>query len=142
MRLPAMIRRSVPASLAVCAAMLVSATWAAPARADGADRLMLNAYAAIASLDNDELGVLTDSDEPDVLVDKNLRLDGRGAFIGGGFRGTIQGGSGVRGGLGLNVFGMQGLELVHDPLARGVSIELGDATGVGVEAFFGKAFDA
>ena len=112
------------------------------ALADGADSVMVGAIAGVANLDDYELSPSLGEDEPKPLAGKNLRLDGTGGFFGAGLRGTIQSREGLRGGLGFGFFGASGLDMPHQRLASGLSVEGTGLWGVDVEAFLGKGFRA
>lgn len=88
------------------------------------------------------LDVATGFDEPAPLIGKRLRLDGFGSMVGGSMRAFVQSGGGVRGGLGAGIHYLGGVDLLHEPLADGVSISLDAPWMASFELFVGKAFAA
>lgn len=89
-----------------------------------------------------ELDPAPRSTAPDVLDSARPRLAGDGSLMGAGTRMTLQGPRGLRGGLGLQVFGASGGDLGHDALPGGASADLGRMFVVDVELFFGFGIDA
>lgn len=82
-------------------------------------------------------------DAPDVLTDGQLRLSGDGEMFGGGVRAFYASRDwGLRIGLGVSMYGVRGLHVLHNPLPDGVTISADDATAANFELSFGKAFDA
>jgi len=57
-------------------------------------------------------------------------------------RTSFQWDRGFRIGMGVGVYDLNGLDLIHGPLPSGVSASLTSSGLVGIEAFLGKAFDA
>jgi len=115
---------------------------AAPERSSmKAHSFQLFGQTVMASLDEFGLHSAIGVDDPDPLVDKDLRLDGDGSLLGAGFRGTIQVRDGWRIGLGGSFAALDGVQLLHEPLQDGVRVALGNALAVGIETSLGKAFD-
>lgn len=110
-------------------------------RSISAYSLMLFGEAVMASLDEFGLHSAIGVDDPDPLVDKDLRLDGDGSLLGAGFRGTIQHDEGWRLALGGSFASLQGVDLLHKPLRNGVRVAVGDIVAVGIETSLGKGFD-
>jgi len=80
--------------------------------------------------------------EPDVLVGARPRLAGEGSLMGAGMRLTLQGRTGLRGGLGMTLMGASGGDLGYDRLPSGVGAELGRLWVANAELFFGFGIDA
>ncbi|MCC6526384.1 MAG: hypothetical protein IT373_27300 [Polyangiaceae bacterium] len=78
--------------------------------------------------------------EPDVLVDRALRVDGDGRYFGGGMRITAEGDH-LRGGIDFDVFGFTGPELRHEALTPGFHATPRHLTGMNLMAFFGAEAD-
>jgi hypothetical protein len=126
--------RHVPAALT--ALLLVAAPASAIAGEEGGG-LWLDALASFGNVDDFSLHIAAAVNEPDPLKEKNLLIDGPGAFIGGGFHFAAIG-SEMRGGMGVGFFGMEGMTLKHDRLPDGLSAKLGSAWGASFDFFLGK----
>ena len=115
-----------------------SALLAAPASALAAGGgIFFDAFTSFGRVDDASLHVIPMTTEPDPLKERNLRLYGGGNFYGGGMHGVIYG-KDVRGGLGLGVFGADGIELRHDALPQGISTSLARVWGVSIDVFVGR----
>ncbi|MEZ4444198.1 MAG: hypothetical protein R3B72_34315 [Polyangiaceae bacterium] len=88
------------------------------------------------------LGAGPGDELPDVLVDRALTLDGTTWMAGGGARLGYQSSGGFRIGLGVGAARLGRLELDHEPLPSGVSVELKGGTLMSNQLWLGKAFDA
>jgi hypothetical protein len=128
------LRRLAPA--ATTALVLLAAPASALADEEGGG-LWLDAFATFGNVDDFSLHSAPAEKEPDPLKQKNLLLDGPGAFVGGGFHFAILG-SEMRGGGGMEVFGMEGMKLKHDRLPQGLSAKVGSAWGVSLDFFLGR----
>lgn len=99
--------------------------------------MWIDAFATYGNVDDFSLHIAPAISEPDPLKEKNLLLDGPGAFVGGGFHFALIG-SEMRGGLGVGFFSMEGMTLKHDRLAQGLSTNLGSAWGATFDFFLGR----
>lgn len=137
-------RRSLLPRLAglAAAALVVGLSPAARAGSEGF-AVSLYGLGAAADVDRYHLHVGPSADEPDVLVDNDLRLNGWGRMIGGGLQLTVLGSSDgplgrTRVGLGVGAFGMSGLELLADPLPAGLTAGIGNMFGARFDLSFGR----
>jgi hypothetical protein len=96
-----------------------------------------DAFATMGNVHEHSLHVAALVTEPDPLKDRNLLLDGPGGFFGGGFHFVILGPE-ARGGMGLGIYGMEGMKLRHDPLPPGLTPSIGTAWGMSIDAFVGR----
>lgn len=118
-------------------------SWRSEHDEDSIEAYSLQLHTAAVRVHVDGYGLSTGlGDEPPILQAAGPRLDGRAWAFGGGLRGTLQGDSGMRAGLGLGIYRVEGLTLAHDPLPEGVQASLGSVWMYNTELFFGKAFDA
>jgi hypothetical protein len=113
---------------------------AAPASAladEEGGAFFLDAFGTMGNVDESSLHVTASVVEPDPLKNRNLILDGPGAFFGGGFHFVVLGPE-ARGGMGLGIYGMKGMKLRHDALPPGLTTSLGTTWGVSIDAFVGR----
>jgi hypothetical protein len=140
----AMSPRSLLPRLAGLAAAAIVVGLSPAARA-GSEGFAVSLYGlgAAADVDRYHLHIGPSADEPGVLVDNDLRLNGWGRMIGGGLRATVLGSSDgplgrTRVGLGIGAFGMSGLELLADPLPAGLTADIGSMVGARFDLSFGR----
>src|SRR5262245_18480973 len=132
------LRRAAAAICALAALLASSLAWA-----DRSDGPAISAHFVGGSyVANDvALSVAPAADEPDVLRDSWVKLDGSGHFLGGGVRGLFIGDE-VHLGLGIQMYSVQELTLRTGKLPTGLSIDPdGGAFGMGFELFLGHTFD-
>jgi hypothetical protein len=110
---------------------------------DGIPFIGVEAYGAGGLAAMNDFRLKSSRDEPDPLRDRAFLLSGSGWMAGGGMRAHLQAPFGLRGGLGIGVFELGGMELTHDPLQAGASVELKRRPMmIDIEPFIGWAFDA
>lgn len=138
--------RSCAPSLAGMAAAALILAWSPAARA-GSEGFAVSIFGLGGAADVDRYHLYTgpSADEPDVLVDNDLRLHGFGRMIGFGMRGTVLGSSDgplgrTRVALGVGGYGVGGLELLSDPLPPGLAADLGTVFGARFDLSFGREF--
>ncbi len=110
---------------------------------DGITLIGVELYGAGGLAGMNDFRLKSSRDEPDPLRDRALLLSGSGWMAGGGLRGTLQAPFGLRGGLGIGMFELGGMNLSHDALQAGASVELKNRpVMLDTELFVGWAFDA
>jgi hypothetical protein len=127
----------------IAAAGAVALLLAAPARAERSEgpALSLSFVGGSYSLNNVALSVAPAADEPDVLRDSWVKLDGSGRHLGGALRGLMIGDD-VHLGLGIGMYSVQDLEIRSGALPDGLSIDPDAGVfGMGFELFFGHTVD-
>ncbi|MBK8259009.1 MAG: hypothetical protein IPK82_40915 [Polyangiaceae bacterium] len=92
---------------------------------------------SFANIHNLTLNVGSNSVEADPVHGKNLRLDGGGHLFGAGMQVTGYFEEGIRGGINLGVFGMEGAKLNHDRLDSGFRVRAEGGWGVNLDGFVG-----
>ena len=126
-----------------CAAALAVLSAAPHARAERSDgpAVSLAFVAGSYALDNTALSVAPAADEPDVLRDNWVKLDGSGRHIGGALRGLFIGDE-IHLGLGMAMYAVQDLEIRTGQLPAGLSVDPdGGVFGMGFELFIGHTVD-
>ena len=93
------------------------------------------------SLNDVALSAAPAADEPDVLRDSWVKLDGSGRYLGGALRGLMIGDD-VHLGLGIGMYSVQELQLRSGALPDGLSVDPDAGIfGMGFELFFGHTVD-
>lgn len=103
--------------------------------------LQVHAMGGWAPLDDHELGIASEEDEPTPIRGHALLLDGTGPLLGGGFRFGYQTDDGVRFGAGFAGHIIEDLHLRGGRLEGGVRATLDDVVALRAELALGKAFD-
>ena len=118
--------------------------WRSSYDPDSIEAYGFGAYGAgmTAHFDDFHLGTMPGITLPDVLRDRNVRLNGLGWMAGGGARAGYQSDGGFRIGIAVGAYRVGGMELLHDPLADGVDVQLKRSSMLGFQLALGKAFDA
>lgn len=128
----------VPAFTLTAALVAPAVAWAdSPPTEEEGGGVLFYGEGMFANIRNQTLSIAWGSTEPDPLRDRELKLDGGGTIFGGGLRVLIIK-SFMHGGIGLGMFGVQGLSLRHKKLAPDLTASLDSTLGVNCEVYAGK----
>jgi hypothetical protein len=134
------LHRQRPHRWAAAAALLLAATPAWADRSEG-PAFSLSFVGGSYSLNDLALSPAPAADEPDVLRDSWVKLDGTGRHLGGALRGLMIGDE-VHAGLGIGMYSVQELRLRSGALPDGLRIAPDAGVfGMGFELFLGHTVD-